>query len=206
VTVGVTGRYCAGKNAAAEFLRDRGYRVVDVDRVGHEVLSERAAEVAARFGDAVLADGGQIDRRALGRLVFSDPDALRSLERILHPEMVRRVAEIADREARAVINAAILFHMGLHRYCDLVICVRALFVVRLVRALRRDGLGLFEATRRLRAQRGICPKRPDPAVDTSERGFPGASTGSSRAKERCEHRWKRVMSCWSWPRSVSSSS
>ena len=115
---------------------------------------------------AVRGSDGGIDRRALGKIVFGHSKQREKLERIVHPEMVRRVEEIVgQKRERIVINAAILFRMGLHRLCDTVICVSAPLLARLKRARMRDSLSTWQALRRLLAQRGICPKSNNTDVD-----------------------------------------
>jgi dephospho-CoA kinase len=168
VVLGLAGSYCAGKDAVAAILAERGFRVIDVDVVGHRVLREPEARglVAARFGPEVLGHDGEVDRRKLGRRVFSDLRELAELERIVHPRMVQRVREeLATMTGPAVVNAALLFRMGLDRLCGAVVCVRAPWWVRLARARRRDALGLVQGLRRIASQRGICPKLPGPGVD-----------------------------------------
>ena len=168
MVLGLAGGYCAGKDAVAAVLTGQGFRVIDVDAVGHEVLREQQVRerVAARFGPGVLADGGEVDRKALGRRVFRDRRELSALEAIVHPRMVERVRqELAGASGPAVVNAALLFRMGLDRLCGAVLCVRAPWWVRLARARRRDGLGLVQGLRRIASQRGICPKLPGPGVD-----------------------------------------
>jgi dephospho-CoA kinase len=162
----VAGRCCAGKNTLVEVLKRHGFREIDVDRVGHEVLEERRDLVAARFGPAILAPDGRVDRRTLGRRVFAEPASRRALEAILHPAMVERISRmVADATGPLVINAAILIPMGLDRLCDLVICVTAPFWLRLARCMARDRLSLSAALRRITAQRGICLKPADRPVD-----------------------------------------
>jgi dephospho-CoA kinase len=170
--LGLTGRYCAGKNAVARMLERKGFRVLDVDRIGHEVLEARSDEVVAAFGPGVRRIGGSIDRRALGRLVFADPAALARLEAIVHPAMVERVRGLAASERAAgrdvAVNAAILRHMGLDRLCDAVLEVRACFPRRFIRGLRRDRLGPVQVLRRARSQRRGPSRlnRKTPGVDT----------------------------------------
>jgi dephospho-CoA kinase len=107
-----------------------------------------------------------VDRRVLGRRVFRDSRELRRLEAIVHPPMVSEVERILKRlEGRVVVNAAVLFRMGLESLCDVVICVRAPLMRRLQRARRRDGGSLLQVMRRIRAQRGICPKLNANGVD-----------------------------------------
>jgi len=166
--LGVAGPYCAGKNAVISILLEQGFRQIDVDRVGHEVLREPAVRsgVLESFGAGILGADGEVDRRALGRRVFARRAELRRLESIVHPVMVERVREqLAREEGRVALNAAVLFRMGLDRLCSLVLCVRAPLRARLARARTRDGLGTWQALRRLAAQRGICPKLNAPGVD-----------------------------------------
>ena len=168
MVLGLAGGYCAGKDAVAAVLAERGFSVIDVDAVGHRVLREPEARdlVAARFGPGVLAPGGEVDRRELGRRVFRDRRELSALEAIVHPRMVQRVREeLASAAGPVVLNAALLFRMGLDRLCGAVLCVRAPWWLRLARARRRDGLGLVQGLRRIASQRGICPKLPGPGVD-----------------------------------------
>jgi dephospho-CoA kinase len=174
VVIGLTGGYCAGKDAVARLLARRGFAVLDVDRIGHEVLEERCDAVVAAFGESVRRADGSIDRRAVGRIVFADPAALALLEKIVHPAMVARVRSLAAAEAAAgrdvVVNAAILRRMGLDRYCDAVVEVRARACTRVLRGMRRDGLGPVQVLRRMRSQRP-GPFRPPvngmpPGVDT----------------------------------------
>jgi dephospho-CoA kinase len=172
MVLGLTGRYCAGKDAVARILERRGFRVLDVDRIGHEVLEERREEVAAAFGPGVRRADGSIDRRALGRIVFADPDALARHEAIMHPAMVERVRALTAAERGAgrdvAVNAALLRRMGLDRLCDAVLEVRACFPRRFLRGLRRDRLGPVQVLRRMRSQHG-GPRRLNsktPGVDT----------------------------------------
>ena len=167
--VGVTGTYCSGKSSVTGILVERGFREIDVDRVGHEALAGESARVIEAFGPVVRADDGGVDRRALARVVFRDRQALSRLESILHPVMVSLVRERVE-EARTsaasgpgapvgvVINAAILFRMGLDSLCDRVIYVTAPFRVRWRRARSRDGATLIDVIRRLRSQSDVRPQ------------------------------------------------
>ncbi|HUX21994.1 MAG TPA: dephospho-CoA kinase [Spirochaetia bacterium] len=160
MVVGVTGKYCAGKNLVTEILSTRGFESIDVDRLGHRALEERKAEVVDAFGSVVLSSSGEIDRRRLGALVFADQRELSRLESITHPVMVAEVAEIIKQGENHdfVVNAAILFRMGLHLLCDMVLWVEAPLPTRVARALRRDRLPLFEVVKRIWTQRKLSPQ------------------------------------------------
>lgn len=167
MVLGVAGGYCAGKDAVARLLEEAGYPSVDVDAVGHRALEESRETLVRLFGPSVLDAEGRVDRRALGRIVFRRTRELRRLEAALHPRMREIVAaEVARLGRHCVINAAILYRMGLHELCDLVLCVRAPLLSRLRRASSRDGLAPPAALRRMWAQRGICLKPKGARVDT----------------------------------------
>lgn len=126
VRIGITGPIGCGKSTAAGWLGELGARVIDADRVAHEVTSPGSPELAAiadAFGPGVLGADGALDRRALGRIVFADPAALARLESIIHPAVRPRIlAAIAEGERdgvpAVVIEAIKLVEGGLAEVCD----------------------------------------------------------------------------------------
>jgi dephospho-CoA kinase len=188
--LGITGKYCAGKDAVTKLLVDAGYAEIDVDRIGHETLSERREEIISAFGRRVARENGTVDRAALGRIVFADRTALALLERIVHPVMVLAVIERIE-ELRAVrpelpgvaINAAVMFRMGLDASCDTVLYVHAPLCLRLRRARRRDSVSILAAIRRLRSQQDV-----DPQFSTSD-----AEICSVRNDGTAEHLRKQLQ-------------
>lgn len=151
MVVGITGGYCSGKNTAANLFVKSGFRLIDVDRLGHRALEVKKREIVERFGENILTEG-KVDRRALGRIVFADRDARTGLEKIVHPWMIRRVRDSVREPGRCVINAALLIEMCLHVLCDTVVAIRVVRETAIERARRRDGLSREEAESRLDAQ------------------------------------------------------
>jgi dephospho-CoA kinase len=154
--IGLTGGVAGGKSIVAGLLAQRGSVIIDADSVGHELLEDPAvrAQIVARFGRGVLAGAGNkrgvapaIDRRALGAIVFADPEQRRALEAILHPRMrarflaaiAREMAAVCGGAGSVVLDAAILHEAGWDDLCDLVVFVEAPREERMARALRQRG-------------------------------------------------------------------
>jgi dephospho-CoA kinase len=178
IRIGLTGPIGCGKSTVASWLAERGAVVVDADVVAREVSApgEPAHDaVIEAFGDAVRVEaGGRLDRAALARVVFADPDALRRLEAIVHPVVRARILElIADAEGAAapavVIEAIKLVEGGLAALCDETWLVTCAPTVQRERVIGR-GASAEDADRRIAAQSGLV-ERVRPAatrlIDTS---------------------------------------
>lgn len=147
IVLGLTGSIGMGKSTAASTLQQLRVPLFDADRVVHRLLAPGGAaveSVAAAFSD-VRASAGGIDRSLLGQRVFSDPEALSRLERIIHPMVEaceRRFVGFARgrREAIVVLDIPLLFESGSERRCDYVLVVSAPRLVQRQRVLRRPGM------------------------------------------------------------------
>jgi len=191
VVLGLTGRYCAGKDTVARVLEDRGWRIIDADAINHDVLRENAQSVVEAFGPAIRAADGSVDRRALGRIVFADPAERVRLEGIVYPLITERIKKIlAEERGDCVINAPLLSRAGLHLVCNAVLLVRVPAVVRLVRAMRRDHLSLADALARLRSQGDVRPQSYARTVDTYTVGNLGSIRSLERRVARLDRRWR----------------
>ncbi|MCL2069808.1 MAG: dephospho-CoA kinase [Treponema sp.] len=153
--IGLTGFYCSGKNHVAQFLEKRGLAVLDLDKLGHEIIEKEKEPILARFGRDILTKEGGIDRKRLGEKVFGKKEELAALEELIHPPVNRQtLAWIQARQEKAcVINAALLHRSAAFELLDAVIIVEAPFLLRLLRARRRDRLNLPSLFRRFASQR-----------------------------------------------------
>lgn len=153
--VGLTGGLAGGKSTVARLLAERGATVVDADRVVAELYEpgEPGARAAAElFGPEVLDPRGAVDREHLAGVVFTDPEARRNLERVIHPLVRERFAALArSLEGVVVLEATLLVEAGYAPDFDRVVTVEADPEVRLARAVAR-GMPEDEARRRLLAQ------------------------------------------------------
>jgi dephospho-CoA kinase len=177
VLAGGTG---TGKSMLAAELAARGAYVVDADRIGHEVLLDPdvRARLVAAFGTGILDTGGEIDRRRVGTLVFTDATARARLEAIVHPPLLAEIGRRVDhlRGSRAVglvvVDAALWLQFeppAARPRVDLVLMTTADRETRRGRIMRRDGLDAESAERRIEAQTAIEASlhRADAVLDTA---------------------------------------
>jgi len=159
MVIGVAGKTCAGKNSVVEPLEKMGFVHLDVDKLGHEALKNQKERLFEIFGEGIKRADGEVDRKALGVIVFSNPVQKSRLEEVVHPEMIRMVKESVSKNKNVIINAAILFEMGLDKLCDVVFWVSAPAIVRLFRGMRRDNASAKAILKRIWVQRKMNPKK-----------------------------------------------
>lgn len=155
--IGLTGTLGAGKSTALAELARLGALVASADAVARRLsgpMGKLSRAVLREFGAPYLAADGSVDRPALARRVFRDPEARRRLERATHPlitaELKRELAR--GRSRVAVVDAPLLFEAGLEGEFDLTVAVTAPKAHALRRVRARDGLRPSEALRRMSAQ------------------------------------------------------
>jgi dephospho-CoA kinase len=172
--IGLTGGIGAGKSLAASSLEHLGLLVLDADAIGHALLAQSPARdrVVERFGREILMPPGaglespdlEIDRKALGRIVFADPSARRDLEAILHPAMRKTFERAVARSGRnsqpgVVLDAAVLYEAGWNTLCDTVVFIEAPRDQRLARLASGRGWSPEDLDIRERAQLPLAEKR-----------------------------------------------
>ena len=154
--IGLTGGIGCGKSLAAQYFAELGALVIDADQLARAAIergSDGFDEVVAIFGDGILKDGN-IDRRALGDLIFKDPTAKAQLENIIHP-FVRREFEEAVASLKGdqvlVYEIPLLVETNAHEKFDVVITVESEMENRIAR-LRGRGMHISEIEGRIAAQ------------------------------------------------------
>jgi dephospho-CoA kinase len=164
--LGIVGGIGSGKSLVAELLAERGGWLINADALGHEALAAPNVkqQVVARFGDDILDERGEIVRKRLGKKVFADRIALRSLEALVFPFIKGRILEEIERGRRdpdarfIVLDAAVMFEAGWSQACDKVMFVDAPRDVRLVR-LKRRGWDEQQLALREAAQMPLAEKK-----------------------------------------------
>jgi dephospho-CoA kinase len=194
--IGLTGSIASGKSCVSQFFARKGVAVIDADILSRKVVevgSEGLRAITEHFGQDILLADGQLNRRALGAIVFQDEAKRRWLNALLHP-MIAAMAEEQMREREiagdgiAIFDAALLFESGWERMVDETVLICCEDELRLRRLMQRDQLSESEARDRMNSQMPQEEKRQraDVVIDNS-----GAWEQTKRELETLLSRWRR---------------
>ncbi len=171
--IGLTGNIATGKSAVMAMAAEHGAETIDADKVAHGILRSALVkhDVLQLFGSGVFADDGEIDRPALGKIVFSDPQKMRDLEAITHPAIRREIGErIQNSEAAIVIVEAIKLLEGpLKDHCDQIWVTACSAETQIARLIQYRHASEEDAQRRVNAQSPQAEKiaQADVVFDTN---------------------------------------
>ena len=151
--IGLTGQTGAGKSSVREILRQKGAAVIDADTVAHDITDNNVNciyDIVNRFS--------KIDRKALGKRVFSDKKELMALNKIIFPYILEAIehevlGHIAKGAENVVIDGATVIESGCGKMCDVLVSVVAEEETRITRIIKRDGISKADAERRVSAQK-----------------------------------------------------
>ena len=157
--VGLTGGIGSGKSTVSGILAKLGAKIIDADLVSREIMEkgkEAYNEIVDCFGKEILDKEGNIDRKKLGSIVFSDKEKLKRLNEITHPKIIdkikKMIEEEKDKNKVIVIDAALLIETGLYKLVDEVWLVVVDIDTQIKRVMERDGFSCEEALKRIKSQ------------------------------------------------------
>jgi dephospho-CoA kinase len=155
--IGLTGNIGTGKSTVGRMLVELGARYVDADAVAHEVTRKDGTAydaVVREFGRGILSPDGEIDRRKLGAIVFSDGAKMRRLEALTHPAVLARMGQVALEATgpALVLDAIKLLESGMRGLCDALWVVTCPKEQQVARLMGTRGLTRREALQRIEAQ------------------------------------------------------
>ena len=160
--VALTGGIATGKSSTSSILRGLGFKIVDADRIAHQILDREFKVIGELFGERYIKRDKSVNRKELGKLIFSNRDAKRKLEEFIHPliyrEIVNRADEL-DREGEVYILDIPLFFETERYPIERVIVVYTPKDIQLKRLMDRDKISKGEALARLNAQIDIEEKK-----------------------------------------------
>lgn len=160
--VGLTGGMGCGKSTAANRFTERGFRLLDADRIVRDELLPRhevAQAIGAKLGPAMLAADGSVRRDRVAEKVFNDPEALAWLEQLLHPLLLERWREIfqVSHGTAFIVEVPLLFEKGLENWFDFIVCVTTDSESQL-RRLEKRGIPPDQARARITQQLPLARK------------------------------------------------
>ena len=164
--IGLAGQSCAGKNIVADLLAEKGYAVIDADKVAHAVLQEQGEAIIEQFaahaekrGLRLRGQDGLLDRKVLSVLLFSEPALLAEHEAFILPKIEERIriliadALLEQPNRPIILNAPTLHKTSLTPECSFILYIKAPFFIRLIRGKRRDNIPLCRLIARFLQQR-----------------------------------------------------
>ncbi|WP_075703625.1 dephospho-CoA kinase [Oenococcus oeni] len=175
--IGLTGGTGSGKTTVSNIFRELGYTIIDADQIAREVVMPgrpELEEIKNAFGLPIMK-GASLNRKELGKIVFSDPEALKTLNSITHPsirQLMQMQMEFFENEGRIktlILDIPLLYEGGWQNQLDSVIVVDADKKTRLRRLIMRDHISEQQAINRIAAQMPLEEKvdRADFVVDNS---------------------------------------
>lgn len=160
LVIGLTGGVADGKTTVGHMLKSFGAVYISADAIVHELL-QRGTDVwrsiVSRFGDGVLRPDGEIDRRRLGAIVFTDSEMMAELEGIIHPRVFARLTEIArdfkcNRKGILVLEIPLLVEKSYYAEIDKVLVVASEQETQICRLQERYGIDRKAAVERIASQ------------------------------------------------------
>jgi dephospho-CoA kinase len=177
LVLGLTGGIGTGKSEVTRALASLGASVIDADRVGHEAYRPHQGiwqEVVQAFGEEILQPDGEVDRKALGAIVFSQPDARAKLNGIMHPWMAKEIERRIDQMRQdgvevVVLEAALLIEAGWQGLVDELWVTTADEEEAVTRVSLRSGLSEEQVRGRMATQMPVAEKirQADVVIDNS---------------------------------------
>ncbi|WP_369351495.1 dephospho-CoA kinase [Ligilactobacillus agilis] len=158
--LGLTGGIASGKSTVSAYLAQNGALIIDADLIARQVVAKRSSglkQIVAKFGGEILTASGELDRKKLGKLVFSNKELLKALTDITGPliraEILREIQAAKKAQVKLVVlDIPLLFETGYQTLCDKVMVVTIPSKLQLERVMKRDNLSAAEARKRIANQ------------------------------------------------------
>ena len=171
--IGITGSIACGKSLVSNYLQEKGYTIIDADKIGHMVLEndEVKKQLVNKFGKSILKDN-EVNRVTLGKLVFENNENLKELNNIIHPQIRKNISEqiqVHKNEKLVFVDVPLLFEAKFDDLVEKIIVVSLDEKIQLERLMNRNSLSKEEALQRIKSQIPVREKEKlgDYVVDNS---------------------------------------
>ena len=166
IKVGLCGKIASGKSIAEKYLQEKGYLVIDLDIISHSLLEENE-EVKTQ----ILKEFQTLNRKEIGKIVFSDNSKKKTLENIIHPKLKEFIFDLFEKEKQEkmiFISGALLFQTGFNKFFNKTIFIDSNEDLRLERLIKRNNLSIEEAQKRINSQKDDLEKEADFIVENND--------------------------------------
>jgi dephospho-coA kinase len=171
--IGITGSIACGKSLVSNYLQEKGYTIIDADKIGHMALEndEVKKQLVNKFGKSILKDN-EVNRVTLGKLVFENNENLKELNNIIHPQIRKNISEqiqVHKNEKLVFVDVPLLFEAKFDDLVEKIIVISLDEKIQLERLMNRDSLSKEEALQRIKSQIPVREKEKlgDYVVDNS---------------------------------------
>ena len=171
--IGITGSIACGKSTVSNYLKEKGYTIIDADKIGHMALEndEVKKQLVNKFGKSILKDN-EVNRVTLGKLVFENNENLKELNNIIHPQIRKNISEqiqMHKNEKLVFVDVPLLFEAKFDDLVEKIIVVSLDEKIQLERLMNRNSLSKEEALQRIKSQIPVREKEKlgDYVVDNS---------------------------------------
>ena len=171
--IGITGSIACGKSLVSNYLQEKGYTIIDADKIGHTALEndEVKKQLVNKFGKSILKDN-EINRVTLGKLVFENNENLKELNNIIHPQIRKNISEqiqVHKNEKLVFVDVPLLFEAKFDDLVEKIIVISLDEKIQLERLMNRNSLSKEEALQRIKSQIPVREKEKlgDYVVDNS---------------------------------------
>lgn len=171
--IGITGSIACGKSLVSNYLQEKGYTIIDADKIGHMALEndEVKKQLVNKFGKSILKDN-EVNRVTLGKLVFENNENLKELNNIIHPQIRKNISEqiqMHKNEKLVFVDVPLLFEAKFDDLVEKIIVISLDEKIQLERLMNRNSLSKEEALQRIKSQIPVREKEKlgDYVVDNS---------------------------------------
>lgn len=171
--IGITGSIACGKSLVSNYLQEKGYTIIDADKIGHMALEndEVKKQLVNKFGKSILKDN-EVNRVTLGKLVFEKNENLKELNNIIHPQIRKNISEqiqMHKNEKLVFVDVPLLFEAKFDDLVEKIIVISLDEKIQLERLMNRNSLSKEEALQRIKSQIPVREKEKlgDYVVDNS---------------------------------------
>lgn len=171
--IGITGSIACGKSLVSNYLQEKGYTIIDADKIGHMALDndEVKKQLVNKFGKSILKDN-EVNRVTLGKLVFENNENLKELNNIIHPQIRKNISEqiqVHKNEKLVFVDVPLLFEAKFDDLVEKIIVISLDEKIQLERLMNRNSLSKEEALQRIKSQIPVREKEKlgDYVIDNS---------------------------------------